>query len=309
MDKIKKMRKEYQSWKRGYYHLSTDGLKAGKLFYTNEQFAYGMTLVGLTTLYYAVTVYDFTLMDNHLHLLMSGTGAECVRTFDYLRRKISARLVKDGYPPLPEDYFFKLTPVVDEEQMRINYLYIDRNILERGVSLPGGYPWGAAYLHFSSLAKQLRGTPAGKLHVRKLMSFTGSHMPIPSSWEFHPELGLLPGSWMDHTLFKKLFSSAKDYQTRLVKDYEAFIKLGRRLDETQILSEYEIRDVAQQLSNITFPGKRMKDLSNPEKGRMCALLQDRYGLTPAQIAEALYISEHLVKQLLVSKDFGIKTWR
>lgn len=229
---IRRKRKEYQSWGKGYYHLSTDGRKDGKLFYNNGQFAYGMTLIGLITLRFTVIVYDFVLMDNHIHLLLSGTGAECVRAFDYLRRKISARLVKDGYAPLPRDYFFKLTPVKDEEQMRVNYLYIDRNILEGGVYLPSGYPWGAAYLRFAPTTKQLRGTPAGNLHIRQLLSLTGSHTPIPSSWEFHQELGLLPGSWMNQALFRKLFPSPKDYLTRLVKDYESFVRLGQHLDET-----------------------------------------------------------------------------
>ena len=232
MNTIRKKRKEYQSWGNGYYHLSTDGRKDGKLFYSNGQFAYGMTLIGLLTLRFAVIIYDFVLMDNHIHLLLSGTGAECVRAFDYLRRKISARLVKDGYAPLPKDYFFKLTPVKDEEQMRINYLYIDRNILERGVCLPGGYPWGAAYLHHSFWNNYLSGDKAVSFFkYTELEKMTGSRISIPPEWRFHPELSLLPDSFIDRTLFNRLFPNPKTYLTRLVKDYEAFVRLGGTIEE------------------------------------------------------------------------------
>lgn len=151
MKSFLKDRKTYLSWDKGYYHLSSDGWQQGKLFHNEAQFAYGMTLVGLLTLRFKIVIYDFTLMDNHIHLLMSGSGAECVGAFDYFRMKISARLVQDGFPPLPEDYGFKLKPVTTPEQMRINFLYVDRNPMEKGISLPGGYPWGAAGLHYPSL--------------------------------------------------------------------------------------------------------------------------------------------------------------
>lgn len=306
MNKIRKTRKEYQSWGKGYYHLSTDGWKDGKLFYTDGQYAHGMTLMGLLSLRFALTIYDFTLMDNHVHLLLSGTGAASVCAFDYLKHKISARLVKDGFPPLPQDYFFKLTPVKDEEQMRVNYLYIDRNILERGVCLPGGYPWGAAYLHHAPLSAQLQGIPAGRLHKRELMSLTDSHAQVPPSWEFHPELGLLPGSWINRVLFLKLFPSPKDYQTRLTKDYEAFVRLGRQLDEKVVLTANEIKEIARTVAREMFGGKRISDLSNGEKAKMCLHLQEKYCLDQEQIALVLSMPQYLVKQLLGSKDYGTK---
>ena len=214
-----KERKEYQTWKNGYYHLSSDGWQEGKLFHNDSQFAYGMILIGLLTLRFKLVIYDFTLMDNHIHLLFSGTGAECCQAFDYFKMKLSARLVKDGFPPLPVNYGFKLKPVKDEEQMRVEYLYIDRNTLEKGISLPGGYPWGAAFLHFSKMGKYLHGVKAASLSKNRLEQICGTRMPIPPHWEFHQELGLLPSSFVDNNLFNRLFSHPKVYQTRLVKEY------------------------------------------------------------------------------------------
>ena len=50
MKTILKERKEYQSWGKSYYHLSSDGWQEGKLFYKKEQSAFGMILMGLLTL-------------------------------------------------------------------------------------------------------------------------------------------------------------------------------------------------------------------------------------------------------------------
>ena len=308
MKTILKERKEYQSWGKSYYHLSSDGWQEGKLFYKKEQSAFGMILMGLLTLRFEMAIYDFCLMENHVHILLSGTGAECCRAFDYFRKKLTARLVKDGFPPLPQNYGFKLTPIKDEEQMRVNYLYIDRNPFEKGLCIPGGYPWGAAYLHCSQMGKYLHGTPAAKIKKHRLELMAGTRTAFPPEWEFHPELGLLPSSFVDNTLFNRLFPSPKDYQTRLVKDYEAFAKLGRCMDDPLTLSDSEVREIAGQMTVRLFPGKQLSSLPNIEKGRLCVQLEDKFKLTTAQIAKALSISEYLVKQFLHSKDFGRKKW-
>ena len=306
MKKYIKERKRYQDWGKGYYHLSSDGWHNGKLFHTPAQFAYGMILMGLLTLRFKVVIYDFALMDNHIHILLSGTGAECVRAFDYYRMKLSARLVKNGCPPLPEDYGFKLTPITDKEQMRIAFMYVDRNPLERGLCLPGGYPWGAAWMHCSQMTEYWHGQAAGTISVRDLIRMTGSRTPIPATWEFHPKLGLLPSSYINNTLFNRMFPSPKDYQTRLVKDYEAFVKVGRMINEQIEFSRNEMLDIVSQLAQEMFPGKRRSALSNDEKGRLCVALEDRFGFSSAHIADVLTMSEYVVKQFLASKDYGIK---
>ena len=301
-------RKEYRSWGKGYYHLSSDGWQGGKLFHTDEQFAYGMTLIGLLTLRFQLIIYDFALMDNHIHLLLSGLGDDCVKAFGYFRRKLSIRLVKDGYPPLPERYGFKLTPIESEEQMRIEFLYIDRNALEKDICLPGGYPWGAGYLHCSRMGEYLRGIKAGTLSKHKQELLTGCRTLIPPHWEIHPRLGLLPVSFVSNALFKRLFPHAKDYQTRLIKEYEAFVRVSRRVGEAIEFSQMEANDIADRMAGGMFSGKRIRDLSKEEKGLLCLPLESQYGLTALQIANALRMPEFLVRQFLTSKDYGKKHW-
>ena len=303
-----KERKEYLTWRKNYYHLSSDGWQEGKLFHQDSQFAYGMSLVGLLTLRFKITIYDFTLMDNHIHLLLSGTGAECCAAFDYFRLKLSARLVKDGYPPLPTGYGFKLKPVKNEEQMRINYLYIDRNALDKGLCVPGGYPWGSAYLHCSQMSKFFQGVSASSLSNNKMEQMLGTRTPIPPHWQFHPKLGLLPEGFVNTTLFKRLFPSPKDYQTRLVKEYEAFAKMGQDLHESIMLTEQEIAEMADRIVRNTFPGKQIQSLSNDEKGKLCVTLVSQFSLTTSQVAGVLSMPEYLVKQFLSSKDYGKKKW-
>ena len=63
----------------GYFHLCTDGLKDRKLFNSITEYAYGMTVLGLIVLKFDITIYAFSLMPNHIHIIMKGTGGECTQ--------------------------------------------------------------------------------------------------------------------------------------------------------------------------------------------------------------------------------------
>lgn len=297
-------RERIRSLKKGYYHLSTDGWREGFLFHNQQQYAFGMIVVGLLTLLFDVTIYDFSLMPNHVHILLSGTGASCLAAFDYLRQKISARLKKDGYPPLPKDYWFKLVAVEDPEQMKNNFIYIDRNAYELQQCIPSGYPWGTGYLHFSRMSSMISGTPASAFSKRKLEEMTGSRISIPAHWQFHPQYGLLPSSFVDNSLFLRLFKGPKEYESRLVKDYEAFVKVGRSLNETPNFTAFEVKEIVDQLLQNFYSGRQLRQLSNEEKGRLVTLLSKEYDLPAEVIASTLGLPGHIVQQLLRAKDFG-----
>ncbi len=111
-------------------------------------------------------------------------------------------------------------------------------------------------------------------------------------------------SFVNNSLFQRLFPDPKDYQTRLVKDYESFAKLGRTIKEDFTLSQEELSDLANRLSCEQFAGKRITALSTEEKARLCVNLENRYELNTGQISEVLALPEYLVKQILGSKDYG-----
>lgn len=304
MKRRRTQRETIRNMKKGYYHMSTDGWQDGLLFHTTAQYAYGMIVIGLLTLFYDVRIYSFTLMPNHIHLLLSGTGGTCLDAFDYIKKKLSARLVKDGYPLLPDDYWFQLVAVETPEQMMNNYIYIDRNAYEKGMCLPNGYPWSSSYLQHSLLGQMLTGRRADTMKVSELIRITGTRAHIPAHWQFHPVLGLLPSSFIDNRLFKKLFKSPKEYGIRLMKDYEAFAKIAKSLNENSEFSIEESRDLLRQLLQTHFPGKQQSQLSNDDKGRLAVILVTRYNMDISTTASTLGLSEHLVRQFLRAKDYG-----
>lgn len=286
----------------GYYHLCTDGLKDALLFNNESQYSYGMILMGLIKLRFNLAIYAFELMPNHIHIILNGRGADCLGAFDYLKHKLSVRLQQDGDSALPEDYWFKLVKIEDEEQLKRELIYVLRNPLEKGFYTVGGYLWGSGWIYYSHLSTAMGGTFAGDISKRQKCKYFTTEMDIPDDWRIHPYVGLLPDSFVDTSLVTKLFPSPKDLQTALVKDYEVFFQIASRLGELCEFSKSEISGIVSQTLQKRFGGRSLNDLTDQDKGKMAIILNREYGLTSYQISTSIYLKELVVRQFLSSKE-------
>lgn len=295
-------REEYRAKGNGYYHFCTDGLKEGLIFNNAAEFAFGMCLMGLLWLKFSIRIYAFELMPNHIHIILSGTGENCLMAFDYLKRKLSARLLRDGYPPLPDDYWFKLVRLENQEELKNEILYILRNPLEKGFCIVGGYIWGTEWIYYSRFPKALEGTLAGKMSKRSLSKLFASEEDIPEHWRINPYLGLLPDSFVDTSVVRELFPSPKDLQTALVKDYEVYFQIANRLGELAEFSKSEVTGIVTQTLQKRFGGRDLRALSEQEKGKMAIILHREFGLNSYQISTSIFVREKVIRQLLASKE-------
>ena len=103
MDAIQKQTQFFRSLPLGYYHLCSDGWQKGKLFHTDEQYAFGVSGLALSTLIHGVKIYAYELMPNHFHILLCATGEQCLSLFFYVIRRINKKLKEAGFPCLPDD--------------------------------------------------------------------------------------------------------------------------------------------------------------------------------------------------------------
>jgi len=295
-------REEIKGRPHGYFHLCTDGLKDRKLFNSVMEFAYGMILPGLIVLKYGITIYAFSLMPNHIHIVMKGTGANALKSFDYMCRMLSARLVKDGFPPLG-DYGFKLVNIKDKEQMRREIIYVLRNGFEKNFATPGGYMWSSGWLYYSDMSRLITGERAGSMSKREISRRTGTVETIPDNWEFHHLLGLLPSCFVDTSMVARLFPSPKDFETALVKDYEAYSKTARELDETVEFSSTEVKDIVAQALQKHFDGRDLNALTQDDKCKLAVMLSRTYMLNSYQISTSIFLKEVIVRQVINAKDY------
>lgn len=301
MDKRQKRRAEYKSWKKDYYHLCTDG-KKGTICHDEAEFVYLVNTISLLDLLFPVKVHFYEVMRSHVHLLLSGRGADCVAVFDYVKGRINKRLVADGHPPLPKDYDFKLIPVEDENQMRNNGIYIARNASEVLNIRPGGYMFGSSMAFYSDVPRLFEAVRAGDLPVRWLKKMFQTHVSIPPNRLIHPGLGMvLPHSFVDMGVLYKVFPTAKEFETRLVKDYEAFVEIAEQIGEEITFSVEETKDIVKQ--ELMIEGRKLSDLSNDDRCALAVRLHKKYRLDAVTLSQAVFLPARVISQALKSKKY------
>ena len=306
MKKMRRLRNKYRALPKGYYHFCTDGWKDGLLFNNEYQYVSAMTSLAIMTIKFNIVIYGFALMPNHVHVLLSGTGEACLKAFYLLIHRCARRLRLDGYPLLPDTYWFKLVPVENQESFRSHSLYIARNPYEKGLSNPGGYLWGSDYLFYNDWAGVIRGTRVNELTCRNLWEQLDCRDKLPTDWEIHPRLGILARNFVKTDMAYKLFPTSKSYMTRLVKDYETYVHVSDQLGEELTLSDTEIRDILYAQSAKLFPGKTHKQMTPDEKIRLAVTIVNHFHVPVQKVSSFLYISEYTINQALHSKAYGVR---
>ena len=298
-----KRRAKYRTWKKGYYHLCTDG-KRSVLCYDEAEYAHLVNVIAVLDRKFPVKVHFYEVMRSHVHLLLSGRGTDCVDAFDYLKYRASRRLCEDGHPPLPKDYDFKLIPIEDEDQMRRNIVYMARNAFEVQDVVPGGYLWGSSMLAYSQLPRLFETVRAGDLSKRRLWKILGTRISIPDDYLIHVPTGMVsPQSFVDLKVFYKVFPTARQYQTALVKDFEGYVMVADQLGEDVRFTQEETEWIIEQTLRNDYQGVSPGKLTTDERFRLAATLQKKYRLTVEQLAEGLCLPVRTLAQALRSKQY------
>lgn len=298
----KKKRAQKRALGKGNYHFCTDGLSGGKMFNNVAEYAFGIIQLGLIRIRFSLTVYAFSLMPNHIHIILNGTGEDCLMAFDFLKRRLTARLKKDGFAPLPEDYWFKLVPIESPEQMKHEIVYVLRNALEAGLGMAEGYIWSSGWLYYSDFPELLHRQPAMSLSIKTRNHITGGEDEIPQDWCFHPYLGIIPDAFVDISLVLRLFPSPKDLQTALVKDYEVNYQIAGRLGELIQFNKAETESIVAQTLDRRFGGQTLRMLREEDRGKLAIILHREFGFDSYQISTSIFMKEIVVRQLLSSKE-------
>ena len=129
-----------------------------------------------------------------------------------------------------------------------------------------------------------------------------THVSIPSDRLIHPGLGMvLPQSFVDMGVLHKVFPTAKEYETRLVKDYEAFVEIADQVGEEIVFSVEEAKDIVKQ--ELMMEGRNLSDLSNDDRCALAVRLNKKYRLDAITLSQAVFIPARIISQALKSKKY------
>ncbi len=308
MRKIEKLRKEYQSYEKWYYHLTLDSLGERNLLNNRSQCVNAMNTLAIGQFLYNIGVVQFDWMRNHGHFILYATGFQCCQLFDFIRFRANAWLTKDGFPPLPKEWFMKLGRLGSLRELVNAVTYSARNSYDaRNDILPGGYLWSSNYLIFCEINelfeyKTILGM--GSSRVRQLL---GSRVKLPSDYRICKLGYVLPESYLmmvseekGLTKAQSLYKDSKDYTYKLFRDYNTYAKVAADAGEKWILSGSDVDSLIDGLLNYGFGVNSVNDLSIDKKCDLATRLAYYYGLSPQEVALRLNMSRSTVSQLLYS---------
>ena len=307
MTKLEKLRKEYKSWGRWYYHLVLDSLGDRDLFNDRDEYVNGMNVVAIGQFINRIGVIQFDWMRNHGHFVLLATGLECCRFFDYIRYRLNARLVKDGFPPLPDKWFFKLIRLESMSELVNAVSYSARNSYDaRKDILPGGYLWSSNYLMFSEMNELVEYRTVGETGTCGMIRLLGSKIRLPESYKVCKLGFVLPESYIlrtdDGTMTKarSLYSDSKDYCYRIFRDYETYRRTASGLGETWSPSGGDVDSLIGNILNVNYGVKDVNDLDAGKRCDLAVTLCLDYGLKVEDVATRLRLSSSMVSKLIYS---------
>ena len=139
-----------------FWHVYTDGTLMEDIFCSAEDFNLGITLLAVCAVINCkVELVTFELMNNHAHIIATGTIESITNLFNGYKKLLTKCLNHNEHAPDLDKFNMHLHRINSLENMRNAIAYVNRNgsVVDRHVC-PYSYPWGANKYFFNPEAKR-----------------------------------------------------------------------------------------------------------------------------------------------------------
>ena len=292
----------YRTWPAGCYHMDIDSFEKGQLFYNDSQFAAGMNTVAIGQYVYRIKILIFNLMINHGHYLIWATGNDAVDFFIFQKKRINARLIENGFPPLPEDLGFKLIPIdlKDPYQLKNVLVYIARNPHKAdGKITPSGYLWGSNHLLFSNINRIIQKKPIKEYSIDYMRKVLRSKTRLPDGYLFNETLGIiLPESYVLYHKAEEILMTSWKYCSDLVKNMDAYVKISEKLGNKIEINNSELDNIIFTICRNKYNVKTYLELGLDDRCRLGVRLYKDYHIPIKRICRKIGIEYSIMNELV-----------
>lgn len=201
------------------YHCNTPE-NHGTVFAGDADFVAGMCILGVCAkLYPAITIYTFQLVNNHIHLLLSGDEAMIREMFALFRSRLEKHFAAGGRHVDLHRFELKFSPVDSLDCFRDSIAYVNRDGYVRNDEVtPFSYRWGANPYYFQPLAKSYYGRCREMTKVMDLRECFHNKMPDRARGLFTLDGVVCPMSFCDIETGESAFRDAGHYFTSVAKN-------------------------------------------------------------------------------------------
>lgn len=302
---------------RNCWHFSSDGNYAFAIFESESGFKAAMNRLALLTLRYKVIILAFCLMDNHIHLILYGSKAECeALAKEFLNLTAHYNSVRhhsgEGTSSIPVSH-----QAIEDEEYLLNAICYDlRNPPVSGLKYTYyDYPWSSGPLYFRSrdnwssplwtrfgdcpdeFRKYLGVRYAGEMGVRELKSILGSDQAIPDDWLLYDGM-VLPSSFIPVEIVEELFRSHKAFNYFAGRNKEKEIEEMMGTWAGLNLQDSEMRQHRDTEMKSLFGTDKIRTLSLPQRIEIGKILRRKYVTSIKQIARIVRVPLAVAERMI-----------
>ena len=276
------------------FQINSKKLEKELLFRDEEDYIYGMNTIALMLLQFpGVVVYAFTLMSNHIHLLLGGGKKDCEAFYDAVMHRLSLWLKRkyglSGIVPYGEKNRTTVT-VNGLDHFITEVLYLLRNPLKAKICYPGDYQWSSVGMYFSA-RDRMTGRRASTYTARELRKILKTNIRIPGNWEI-TESGMIIPRFVAWKAVEKAFeNNESEFLRRLMEPVEGRHHQLSGLPMELKFSDQEIAARVQVICQKELNVNSHLQLSTKELFRLCRILSIRFGTSPEQLQRVLGVDK------------------
>src|SRR5574344_253862 len=281
------------------WYMCTPGHLSEILFTCKEEFICGINLLAVSADKSPnIKLFNFEMMSNHLHWLMSGSKEDCKDMFSLYKDKLARYFGSIGKKANLSTFQPNLISVPDYNAFRNTSVYINRNgYLVNSAYTPYTYPWGTGRYFFQSPLEPDPSVPFSSLTLRERRKL--SHLKDAVLSEKITVSGELinPLSYCHIKEAEEFFRDAHHYFSLISKNYEAFSDIAKTLGDSIFISDDEMYSAISLICTKKYNINRPSLIPSAAKIEIAKTMHFEYNASNKQIQRILRLDPQAVETL------------
>ena len=281
----------------GIFAFTSNHQEKQRIFRSEADFIYGVNTLAIGTRKFQVIILCYTLMDNHLHILVKGSAENCAAFFKWVLHRLSLMLKsRYGISGLLKVNDTDVQVVTDNNMLMNEVAYLLRNAYKARMASPLSYPWAPFEVFFNPYLDRLKGDRFRSADFAR--QILGTHADIPPEWE-HLNGRILNKCFVDFRSVEEMFGNSVIFFDRVRKyDTESIIAQAHGVEEQLTFTDSEMQEKVQVVCQKEWHVDSPHQLGRKDLLQLARTLARRFAAPKKQIVRLLGINPQMLDQAL-----------
>lgn len=283
-----------------FWHLYTNGQMMQNIFCSEEDFKIGLISLAISLLHCKnIKLIAFELMNNHIHLILSGPKEDCLEQFSIFCKRLRLIYSKRRRALDWNNFKVDILQIDTLDSLRNEIIYTHRNAyVANGRFNPFSYPWGSGCAYFNHWTEIVQTIDFKDLPLRVQRGLTHSRDVAPYGHLKMCGDSIFIPSFCSVKLGESLFTDSRSYFNMLTRKAEAYSAIAARLKDTVFLTDDEMFQVTLSYCKEKLGIANMTLLSPEQKITVAREIHFKYKATHQQIRRLLRLDTNLLNEIL-----------